>query len=153
VLHPDIIKPLRQKDPRVGRLFANYKAEEAAYFKKTGIYPIMHVIGIKAEVVDRYPWVPVNLYQAYNESKAVAMKRMENPRIAPIVWYREAWEEQEEVFGSDPWEYGLTERNRHNLQTLVGYSFEQGLIKRKLPLEELFVDVSQGRRRGEEFTF
>jgi 4,5-dihydroxyphthalate decarboxylase len=97
--------------------------------------------------------VPVNLHQAFIESKAVAMKRMENPRIAPIVWYREAWEEQEEVFQSDPWEYGLTERNRHNLQTLVSYSFEQGLIKRKLPLEELFVDVSQGRRRGEEFTF
>jgi 4,5-dihydroxyphthalate decarboxylase len=81
------------------------------------------------------------------------MKRMENPRIAPIVWYREAWEEQEQVFQSDPWEYGLSERNRHNLQTLLSYSFEQGLIKRRLPLEELFVDVLQGRRRGEEFTF
>jgi 4,5-dihydroxyphthalate decarboxylase len=45
---------------------------------------------------------------------------MENPRIAPIVCYREAWAEQEEVFQSDPWECGLTERNRHNLQTLVG---------------------------------
>jgi 4,5-dihydroxyphthalate decarboxylase len=153
VLHPDIIKPLREKDPRVGRLFPNYKADEAAYFKKTGIYPIMHVIGIKQEIVDKYPWVPVNLYQALNESKVVAMERMENPRIAPIVWYREAWEEQEEIFQSDPWEYGLTDRNRHNLETLVGYSFEQGLIKRKLPLDELFLDVSQGRRRGEEFTF
>ena len=46
VLHPDIIKPLREKDPRVGRLFPNYKADEAGYFKKTCIYPIMHVIGI-----------------------------------------------------------------------------------------------------------
>ena len=153
MLHPDIIKPLREKDPRIGRLFPNYKADEAAYFKKTGIYPIMHVIGIKQEIVDKYPWVPVNLYQAFNESKAVAMERMENPRIAPIVWYREAWEEQEEIFQSDPWEYGVTDRNRHNLETLVGYSFEQGLIKRKLPLDELFLDVSQGRRRGEEFTF
>ncbi|MFZ3353305.1 MAG: hypothetical protein WA268_20835 [Xanthobacteraceae bacterium] len=153
ILHPDIIKPLREKDPRVGRLFPNYKADEAAYFKKTGIYPIMHVIGIKQEIVDRYPWVPVNLYQALNESKAIAMERMENPRIAPIVWYREAWEEQEEIFQSDPWEYGLTERNKHNLETLVGYSFEQGLIKRKVPLDELFLPVSQGRRRGEEFTF
>ncbi len=81
------------------------------------------------------------------------MERMENPRIAPIVWYREAWEEQEEIFQSDPWEYGLTDRNRNNLETLVGYSFEQGLIKRKLGLDELFLPVSQGRRRGEEFTF
>ena len=87
----------------------------------------MHVIGIKKEVVDKYPWAAVNLYRAFEESKAVAMERMENPRIAPIVWYREAWEEQEEIFHSDPWEYGLTDRNRHNLDTLVGYSFEQGL--------------------------
>jgi 4,5-dihydroxyphthalate decarboxylase len=65
-----------------------------------------------------------------------------------------AWAEHEEVFQSDPWECGLTERNRRNLQTLVGYSFEQGLIKRKLSARgALFVDVSQGRRRGEEFTF
>lgn len=153
ILHPDIIKPLREKDPRVGRLFPNYKAEEAAYFKKTGIYPIMHIIGIKKEIVDKYPWVAVNMFQAFNEAKAVAMKRMENPRIAPIVWYREAWEEQEEIFRCDPWEYGLSERNRHNLETLVGYSFEQGMIKRRMPLDELFLDVSQGRRRGHEFTF
>ena len=153
VLHPDIIKPLREKDPRVGRLFPNYKADEAAYFEKTGIYPIMHVVGIKKEIADKYPWVAVNMYQALNESKAIAMKRMENPRIAPIVWYREAWEEQENIFKSDPWEYGLTARNIHNLETLVGYSHEQGLIKRKIPLDELFLDVSQGRRRGHEFTF
>jgi len=153
VLHPDLIKPLREKDARVGRLFPNYKADEAAYFKKTGIYPIMHVIGIRQHIVDKYPWVAVNLFQALNESKAVAMKRMENPRIAPIVWYREAWEEQEEIFRSDPWEYGLTVRNRHNLETLVGYSFEQGLIKRRIALDELFLDVSQGRRRGQEFSF
>ena len=95
----------------------------------------------------------MNLDQALNELKAVAMERMENPRIAPIVWYREAWGEQDEIFQSDPWEYGLTDRNRHNLETLVGYSFEQGLIKRKLPLDELFLDVSQGRRRGKNSTF
>jgi 4,5-dihydroxyphthalate decarboxylase len=153
VLHPDLIKPLRDKDPRVARLFPNYKDEEAAYFKKTGIYPIMHVVGIKQEIVEKYPWVPVNMYQALNESKRIAMKRMENPRIAPIVWYREAWEEQDEIFKSDPWEYGLTARNRHNLGTMVDYSHEQGMIKRKIPLEELFLDVGQGRRRGDEFSF
>ena len=146
----NIAENIDVKDPRVARLFPNYKADEAAYFKKTGIYPIMHVVGIKKEIVDKYPWVPVNLYRAFEQSKAAAMKRMENPRVAPIVWYREAWEEQEEVFKSDPWEYGLTERNVHNLETLVGYSHEQGMIKRKIPLEELFLDVSQGRRRGGE---
>jgi len=97
--------------------------------------------------------VPINMFHAFNESKALAMQRMENPRIAPLVWYREAWEEQEAMFGADPWEYGLTERNRRTLETLIGFSHEQGLIRRHIPLEELFLDVSQGARRGDEFTF
>ena len=79
----------------------------------------------------------------------MAMRRMENPRIVPLAWYREAWEEQQEILGPDPWEYGLTERNRHTLETLVGYSHEQGLIRRPIPLEELFLSVSQGEGRGE----
>jgi 4,5-dihydroxyphthalate decarboxylase len=153
VLHPDLIKPVRDKDPRVGRLFPDYKAEEAKYFAKTGIFPIMHVLGFKQEIVEQYPWVPVNMFMAFNEAKAVAMKRMENPRIVPLAWYREAWEEQQETLGRDPWEYGLTERNRKNLETLVGYSQEQGLIKRRIPLDELFLSVSQGAGRGDEFTF
>jgi 4,5-dihydroxyphthalate decarboxylase len=153
VLHPDLIKPVRDKDPRVGRLFPDYKAEEAKYFAKTGIFPIMHVLGFKQEIVEKYPWVPVNMFMAFNEAKAVAMKRMENPRIVPLAWYREAWEEQQETLGRDPWEYGLTERNRKNLETLVGYSQEQGLIKRRIPLDELFLSVSQGAGRGDEFTF
>jgi 4,5-dihydroxyphthalate decarboxylase len=153
VLHPDLIKPLRDKDPRVGRLFPNYKADEAAWFAKTGIFPIMHVLGLRQEIVEKYPWVPVNMYMAFNEAKAIAMRRMENPRIVPLAWYREAWEEQQELLGPDPWEYGLSERNRHQLETLVGYSHEQGLIRRRIPLEELFLSVSQGEGRGDEFTF
>ena len=149
VLHPDLIKPIRDRDPRVGRLFPDYKAEEEAWFKKTGIFPIMHVVGFRQDIVEKYPWVPVNMFEAFQEAKAIAMERMENPRIAPLAWYREAWEEQQEIFGPDPWEYGLTPRNRHNLETLVGYSHEQGLIKRRIPLEELFLSVSQGEGRGE----
>jgi 4,5-dihydroxyphthalate decarboxylase len=124
-----------------------------AFFKRTGIFPIMHVLGIKKEIVERYPWVPINLYHAFNEAKALAMKRMENPRIVPLAWYREFWEEQEEVMGPDPWEYGLTPGNVKQLELLVKFSHEQGLIKRNIPLDELFLDVSQGRKRGDEFRF
>ena len=95
LIHSDIIKPMLAKDPRVARLFPDFKAEEIAYFKKTGIFPIMHVLGIKQEIVERHPWVPINLYEAFDKAKAIAMKRMFNPRIVPLAWYREAWEEQE----------------------------------------------------------
>ncbi|MCS0496574.1 ABC transporter substrate-binding protein [Ancylobacter sp. MQZ15Z-1] len=151
LIHSSLIKPIVNKDPRVGRLFPDYKAEEQAYYKKTGIFPIMHVLGIKNEVLAQHPWVAINMFHAFNEAKAIAMKRMENPRLVPLAWYREAWEEQEEVLGKDPWEYGLTGKNRQTLETLAGYSHEQGLTRRPMPLDELFVDLSQGRKRGDEF--
>ena len=147
LLHPDLIQPLIDRDPRVARLFADYKSEEIAYYRKTGIFPIMHVMGIRAEIVERYPWVPTNLQAAFEAAKALAMKRMENPRIVPLAWYRDAWEEQADILGPDPWEYGLSERNRKNMETLVAYSHEHGLIGRRIPLEELFLDVSSGRKR------
>jgi 4,5-dihydroxyphthalate decarboxylase len=151
VLHSDLIKPFLAKDPRVARLFPSYKYEEIAYYRRTGIFPIMHVLGLRNAVVEQHPWVAVNLFNAFNEAKAIAMQRMQNPRIVPLAWYREAWEEQEQILGTDPWEYGLTMGNRRNLETLVAYSHEQGLIKQKPSLTHLFLDVSQGRKRGDEF--
>jgi 4,5-dihydroxyphthalate decarboxylase len=149
LLSPDLIRPLTAGDPRVGRLFPNYKEEEIAFYRKTGIFPIMHVVGIKQEIVERHPWVAINLYKAFEKAKELAMERMENPRIVPLAWYRESWEEQERVLGKDPWEYGLGERNAKNFERLVTYSHEQGLIKRRPTLDELFLNVSEGRKRDE----
>jgi 4,5-dihydroxyphthalate decarboxylase len=151
VFHSDFVKPFLAKDPRVARLFPDHKAEEMAYFQRTGIFPIMHVTGLRKELADEHPWLAVNLFRAFNEAKAIAMKRMANPRIVPLAWYRAAWEEQERVLGPDPWEYGLTDKNRKNLETLVGYSHEQGLIKKRPALERLFLSVDQGFKRGGEY--
>ena len=148
LLHPDIIDPILNKDPRVGRLFPDYKAEELSYYKQTGIFPIMHVLGIQQTLVDRHPWIVPNLYQAFEQSKALAMKRMRNPRIVPLAWYQEAWEEQQQVLGDDPWQYGLGDQNRKNLETLIGYSHAHGLISRHIPDRRTVPDVSQGRKRG-----
>jgi len=148
VLHPDLIEPFLEGNPNVARLFPDYKNDEIAYYKKTQIFPIMHVMGIRNSIVEKYPWVPVELYKAFDEAKRIGMRRMENPRIAPVVWYREAWEEQEELLGKDPWQYGMTDKNIHNLETLVRYSREQGLMKNKMSLDELFLNVEQGRKRG-----
>jgi len=151
VFHSDFVKPFLAKDPRVARLFPDHKAEEMAYYKRTGIFPIMHVTGIRRDVAERYPWLAVNLFRAFNEAKAVAMRRMANPRIVPLAWYRAAWEEQDAVLGPDPWEYGLGEKNRKTLETLIGYSHAQGLIKKRPTLEDLFLNVDQGRKRGGEY--
>jgi 4,5-dihydroxyphthalate decarboxylase len=151
VIHSSIIKPIANNDPRVARLFPDYEQEEIAYHKKTGIFPIMHVLGVKQEVVERHPWVPINMFNAFNKAKAIAMERMKNPRIVPLAWYGDSWEKQQRILGDDPWEYGLTARNRHTLETLAGYSHQQGLIRQMMQPEELFTSVFQGRKRGDEF--
>lgn len=150
VMHPDLIRPLVTNDPRVARLFPNYKEEEIGYYRKTGIFPIMHFVALRQEIVDQHPWVPINMFEAFEKAKAIAMKRMENPRIVPLAWYREAWEEQQALLGPDPWEYGLTERNRRTLETYLGYSYEQGLTRRLYSSDELFTNVSLGRKRQGE---
>lgn len=151
VFHSDFVKPFLANDPRVARLFPDNKAEEMAYYQRTGIFPIMHVTGIRQALAEQHPWLAVNLFRAFDAAKAIAMERMANPRIVPLAWYRAAWEEQERVLGRDPWQYGLTDKNRKILETLVGYSHEQGLIKQRPTLEQLFLNVDQGRKRGGEY--
>lgn len=138
VLHPEIIRPVLDRDERVTRLFNNYKELEIEYYKRTGIFPIMHTTAIRQEIVEKNPWVPVNLLQAFERAKQAAYQRMENPRIVPLAWFRHALEEQDELLGRDPWSYGLGEKNRKNLETLMQYSFEQGLISRIMALDEIF---------------
>ncbi len=141
LIHPELIQPILDKDKRVTRLFPNYRDLEMDYYKRTGIFPIMHTTAIRQEIVDQYPWVPINLMQAFEASKKAAYKRMENPRIVPLAWFRSFLEEQEEVLGPDPWVYGLGAVNTKTLQTLMQYSHEQGLIGRKMALDELFVNT------------
>jgi 4,5-dihydroxyphthalate decarboxylase len=141
LIHPEIIQPILAKDQRVNRLFPNYRDLEIDYYKRTGIFPIMHTTAIKQEIVDKYPWGAINRMQAFEESKKAAYKRMENPRIVPLAWFRSFLEEQEELLGHDPWVYGLGEINRNALETLMQYSREQGLLGRKMSLEELFINT------------
>ncbi|HEY2986109.1 MAG TPA: ABC transporter substrate-binding protein [Candidatus Binatia bacterium] len=142
LIHPELIRPILDGDPRVGRLFPDYKQLEVEYFKRTGIFPIMHTTAIKQDVVERYPWVPSSLFRAFEQAKAAAYQRMENPRIVPLAWFRHALEEQEALLGKDPWPYGLGAANRKNLETLMQYSLEQGFIERKMPVENLFAEIT-----------
>jgi 4,5-dihydroxyphthalate decarboxylase len=146
--HPELIGPIVKGDPRVARLFANPREEELAYYRRTGIFPIMHVLGIRSEIHEAHPWVASTLYAAFDKAKSLAMRRMRNPRIVPLVFYTDALEEQRNTFGDDPWEYGLSERNRKILETLAGYAHEQGLTKRRLSVDELFVGLTENRQRG-----
>ncbi len=148
MLSPDIPRLFLEGDKRIVRLFANYKDIEIEFFRKTGIFPIMHVTVVKQEIVDKYPWVATNLTKAFDEAKAIAYRRIANPRVAPLAWIRTAWEEQIEVLGSDPWAYGLTDANRKNLETVQRYCHQQELIAGMTPLDELFADTDLGDAGG-----
>jgi 4,5-dihydroxyphthalate decarboxylase len=148
MLSPDLPKLFLQGDKRIVRVFPDYKDVELAYFRKTGIFPIMHVTTIKQEIVDKYPWVATNLVKAFEEAKNIAYRRIANPRMVPIAWVRTALEEQEEVLGPDPWAYGLTPANRKNLETVQRYTHQQGMIGKILPLDSLFADTDLGDAGG-----
>jgi len=154
MISPTLPRPFVNGDRRIERLFANHKDVEIAYFKQTGIFPIMHVTTIKQEIVERYPWVPTNLMKAFERSKQRAYRRLANPRMVPLAFVRTAVEEQEALLGKDPWSYGLTPANRNNLETVQRYCHQQGLIGRITPLDDLFADTDLGDAAGsgsEEF--
>ena len=105
----------------------------------------MHVKTIKRDIVEKQPWVPGCLVEAFKKSKQMAFERVQNPRIVPLAWFSHAWEEQRRLLGDDPWEYGLSARNRKNLGSGYAYAYRQGLISRPMTLDELFVDADETR--------
>src|SRR5258706_971777 len=144
LLAGDIDALLSARPPRgigsgIRRLFPDYEAGEAAYFRETGIFPIMHVIVIKTEVLERHPWLAMNLYKAFEEAKRRSVERLSDITAshAPLAWLAPYAERMKSLFGEDFWPYGL-EKNRTTLQAFIDFAFEQGVCHRRLELEELF---------------
>jgi 4,5-dihydroxyphthalate decarboxylase len=129
-------------DPRIARLFPDAKAKEIDYHRRTGFHPIMHVIGIRAEVLRRDPTLGRRLYDAFAEAKRVALEEMEAATRASALslmlpWLAEAWAETRDVLGADPWRYGIA-ANRAELEAICRWSQSQHLSRRRLTVEELF---------------
>ena len=138
MISPSINRMIDEHDSRVGRLWPDYKNVELDYYKRTGIFPIMHVTTIPMEIVAKYPWVVESLTHAFEEAKQMAFQRLINPRIVPLAFYRSAWEEERALLGPDPWEYGMSERNQKNYGTLVKYVHDQLLTGPTQSLHDLF---------------
>lgn len=141
VIYPETLPSFKKRNPNVGLLFKDYKKEEIKYYQETGLFPIMHTVVIKDEILHRYPWVAVSMLKAFREAKRICYKRIENPRTVPIAWMMHSLEEQKEILGNDPWPYNLP-NNYKNLETFITYSYEQGIIDRKVKIEELFAKSS-----------
>jgi len=125
--------------PNVRRLFQNYREVEENYFRKTGIFPIMHTIVIKRDVYKNNPWVAMSLYKAFAQAKKLVTSRYFEigASSATFPWLTDHAERVKKIMGNDWWPYGV-EANRVTLDTFLRYHHEQGLSPRLLNIHELF---------------
>lgn len=124
---------------KVRRLFPDYRTVEQDYYRKWGIFPIMHALGIRRDLAEKHPWLPASLYKAFLQAKRLAdaeFCEMTALKIG-LPWLNVEYEATQAVMGSDFWSYGVTE-NRTALFTMARYSFEQGLAVRPVAIEEMF---------------
>ena len=131
--------------PDVAPLFPDARAVERDFFLRTRIFPIMHVVVIRRDLYGREPWVAENLFQAFVNAKNLALARMHKGHPYMLPWVHDDIEEVDEVFGGDPYPYGI-EANRPTLEALVGYLAEQHFIPRAMPIEDVFVPVDKTLR-------
>ena len=137
VPHPP--KEVVRGSSKIRRLFSDAKQEEIRYFQKNGFYPIMHVVAFKDEVLKKNPWAAARVMDAFEKAKRDCQHYYDDPNWSRLAWARHLFEEERSVLGEDPWPYGV-EKNRANLDRFMGYSLDQGLMARKLAVEELFHD-------------
>jgi 4,5-dihydroxyphthalate decarboxylase len=139
VIGPNVLASISRRDPRVRRLFPDYKTEEQKYFKETGIFPISHVVTLKQEFIERHPDAPVALLKAFRRARDEAINRLEgsDPQILVISWAAAAVEEQRALMGEDYWAYNI-DRNRPALEAITQFAHEQGLSPNKIDYKTFF---------------
>lgn len=123
----------------VGRMFPDYRQAEMAYFAATRCFPIMHAVVIRRTLVDRHPWLPVEVFRAFVRSKAIALKELfllNIPRIS-LAWIAEDAVATQKALGGSLWSYGLPQ-SRHEIEAMLRYAANDGLTARQLAPEELF---------------
>lgn len=135
----DLDAVISARDPGGERLFKDYIALELEYFKKTRIYPIMHVVVLRRALYERDRWIAMNLLKAFEEAKRASMARLVEIGLShvPMPWLAEHARRWREIAGEDFWPYGI-EPNRPTLEAFVQYAHEQGVTPRRLQVEELF---------------
>jgi len=126
-----------RESTKIRRLFGDPKQEELKYFQKNGYYPIMHVVAFRDDVLAKNSWVAQSVMAAFDQAKEACRGYYDDPNWSRFVWGRLLFEQERKTFGADAWPHGV-KKNRTNLERFVGYSLDQGLMKKKVAIEELF---------------
>lgn len=123
----------------VGRLFPQFRRTEEDYYRKTGMFPIMHMMGVRKTLAEKYPWLPGSIYKACIEARAIAAEEIKSTGMfyAMLPWLSDDLARANAVMGPDMWPYGVT-ANRKELEAMLRWSHEQGLAPRHGRVEEIF---------------
>ena len=143
LISADVPKCVLEGSPEVGRLFEDYEEAEHDYYRRTGIFPIMHTVVVHRELAAEHPELVRAVYRGFCDAKDVttehyAKGRTFNNMAIMVPWLSKLVDENRRLLGADWWPYGM-EANRRAVDTFLRYHFEQGLSKRRLTCEDLFV--------------
>jgi 4,5-dihydroxyphthalate decarboxylase len=141
LIPPNIVPSFRAKDPRIRRLFKDPRATVNEYFRRTKIFPITHTLVVRQSLFDENPWLVSSLIDAFTEAEERCRKSYDYAKRLAFPSAVLVLEEEEEVFGDNPWSHGLTAQNQVVLDKFVQYAHEQGYIPERPPLGELFAPV------------
>jgi len=141
VISPPVPSCLTRGAPDVARLWPDYRAAEQNYYKRAGIFPIMHIVGVRKDLVAEHPWLPATLYKAFKQAKDLAVRDLEalGALKVSLPWLGAELAETRALMGNDIWSYGV-EENRKDLEALIRYSAEQNLTEPGLTPEDLFAE-------------
>src|ERR1700756_2890977 len=130
---------LPKNTPNVGWLFPDPVAAAKDYFKRTGIFPIMHLVGIRRTIAEQHPWLPGAVFKAFSQAKDAALEALSDTSATKVTlpFVEERLAEARAVMGEDFWSYGLDE-NRKTLENFLKHHHSQGLSSRLVKPEELF---------------
>ena len=131
--------PFLQGAANIGRLWPDFRAAEEDYFKRTGLFPIMHLIGIRRSLVERHPWLAPSVLKAFTRAKQIALEELEDVGVsrASLPWLPSDVARAKQIMGPDFWPYGYP-ANERAIDCMLRWSVEQGLSQRLVKPEELF---------------
>lgn len=141
LISPNIVPSFRARDPRIRRVFKDIRAAVNEYFRKTKIFPITHTLVVRQSLFDEQPWLASSLLGAFTEAEKLCRKSYDYAKRLAFPSAVLILEEEEEIFGDNPWGHGLTAENRVVLEKFVQYACEQGYIPSRPPLADLFAPV------------
>ncbi len=126
-------------NPKVRQLFSPLKTVEQNYYRETGLFPIMHVVAVRADTAKEMPWLPAEVFRMYSEAKQAAYANLAATTVlrTTLPWVTEEYEETRRLMGDDYWRYGI-EANRKELEAIMRYTFEQGLVREHGNFEKMF---------------